>query len=520
MTQKQSPMNSSSAPPQAISGQLPRRIVIIGSNESAWMAAACLGRLASQLEWRLAVITHGAPQAEFPGEASQPSLRGLLGNLQINEHSMMRQSQATYHLATQFSDWAQIEHDFWKPLAPPERTARVALFDAWFAERSAGRLLRPFQSYSLHWGAALAGKGPCGFSAESAILQSGSYAFHLDGHDFASSLRTIALAAGVEEIAGEIADVASNRRGGIAQIQLTSGLVVEGDFFIDSTGNHSATMHLTTPGSFQSWNDTLLCDRMVTMRLPGRRQIPPFTRISGLAAGWLWQFPLATSIEVGYSFASNFATDETALHQMREALKNNGLAIPIDAAPEFGSFRVGRHSHFWRDNLLKLGSTACVPDPLLSAGRHLCQLGIETFIELLPECTANAAAVEYYNERMTAATEEIRDFAQLHYLLSRRTDAPFWQAATSTPVSESLRHRLELYATCGRLGMLAPEAFSESSYQYLLAGCGRLPNQPTAYSQAANPALIQESLRRLLEFNETALKDLALHEDLLDWIHN
>jgi len=69
------------------------------------------------------------------------------------------------------------------------------------------------------------------------------------------------------------------------------------------------------------------------------------------------------------------------------------------------------------------------------------------------------------------------------------------------------------------MGPLAPEAFGQSSYRYLLAGCGRLPTQPTAYARSADPAMIQQTLRSILKANESALKDLPLHEELLDWIH-
>ena len=53
----------------------------------------------------------------------------------------------------------------------------------------------------------------------------------------------------------------------------------------------------------------------------------------------------------------------------------------------------------------------------------------------------------------------------------------------------------------------------------LLAGCGRLPKSAAISTLAADPAEIQQRLRGLLKSNETILKDLALHEDLLDWIH-
>jgi len=507
-------------PPEAVAGRLPQRVVIVGNNESAWMAAAYLSRQFGKLDCKVTVVSSGQPRGEFPGESSLPSLRGFLSNLQIDEYEMMQQTQGTYHLATQFSDWVQTERDFWRPLASTApRSAGLSIFDAWFAERSAGRLLRPFHSYSLNWGASLAGKSPYGFSGPSLISQSGAYAFHLDGDDFAAWLRQIALAAGVEEITSDVASVASNGRGGVAQLRLTTGAAVAGDFFVDCTGYEAKLMKAVSADSHQSWSDRLLCDRRISVRLPGRRQVPPFSRITGLEAGWSWQFHLAKSIDVGYSFASQFVTDEVAWQQLHESLLMDGIPAVDENTPTFFASHCGRQTKFWRDNVLSLGSAACQMDALVSAGRHLCLLGIEMFMELFPERSVNKASVDYYNERMGLAVDEIGDFAQLHYSLSKRTDSPFWRAVTNSPSSAKIKQRLALYDASGTVGPLAPEAFAESEYLYLLAGCGRLPAKPAVYARAADPAMIQQGLRSLLKSNEVALKDLPLHEELLDWIH-
>lgn len=180
--------------PESVSGRLPRRLIIVGNNESAWMAAALLAAHSAPLECRVTVLAGSSVQAEFPAESTLPSFQGLLANLRIDEHEMLRACQGTYCLATQYSDWVQCERDFWKPFAAESpRGAAMSLFEGWHSERSRGRLLRPFHSYSLHWGAALAGKSPYGFSGPSPISQSGSYSFHVDGKSLAGWLRTTAL---------------------------------------------------------------------------------------------------------------------------------------------------------------------------------------------------------------------------------------------------------------------------------------------------------------------------------------
>ena len=506
--------------PESVTGRLPRRIVIVGNNESAWMAAALLAAHSTPLECRVTVLANGPVQCEFPGESSLPSLRGLLANLSIDEHEMMRHCQATYCLATQFSDWVQSERDFWKPFASePNHPTAMSLFEGWHVERSRGRLLRPFHSYSLHWGAALAGKSPYGFSGPSPISQSGSYAFHVDGELFADWLKTIALKSGTEVVSGEIQQVAKNGRGGIAQIKLTSRTTLAADFFIDATGSESRLMNSTLNDEFINWNDRLPVNRMIRIRLPGRRQIPAYTRITGLNAGWSWQIPLANSIDSGYLFQSSLSSDDDALQQFQSLLALDGIKLEELPEPSILPFASGRQTSFWRDNLLALGTAACRIDPLTSAGRHLTQLGLEMFLELFPDRSCSRTLSEYYNERMRLATEEICDATQLHYVLSKRKDSDFWRDSVARPVSPALSQRLSLYDAVGHVGHLTPEALPEAGYLYLLSGCGRLPASPTLQAKAADPDQIQQGLRDLLKFNESTLKNLPLHEELLDWIH-
>ena len=278
-------------------------------------------------------------------------------------------------------------------------------------------------------------------------------------------------------------------------------------------------MGATLNDEFLSWNDRLPADRMIQIRLPGRRQIPPYTRVTGLPAGWSWQIPLANSIDSGYLFQSSLSSNEEALQQFQSLLKLDGIKLEELPEPSIMPFASGRRTSFWRDNLLALGTAACRIDPLTSAGRHLTQLGLEMFLELFPDRSCNRTLSEYYNERMQMATEEIRDATQLHYLLSKRKDSDFWRNTVTLPVSSELTQRLALYDAVGHVGHLTPEALPEAGYLYLLTGCGRLPASPTLQARAADPNQIQQGLRDLLKFNETTLKNLPLHEELLDWIH-
>ncbi len=512
---------NTAANPQ-IAGRIPRRIVIVGNTESAWMAAALLSKHIGSLNCRITVVTDGRLAEEFPGESTLPSIHGLLANLHCDEHLAMQACDATYQLATQFADWVQPERDFWLPFSWSDPAiSQTTLFHGWLAERKRGRLLRPYHSYSLHWGASLAGKSPCGFSGPSPMSQARAYAFHVNGSKFAQLLRRLALDAGAEEIVGSLSGVSPNGRGGIAQLKLDDGTAVPGDFFIDASGRELALSNFAHQMHVTSADQPFCCDRIVSSQLPGRRQIVPYRRIVAMKAGWVWQMPLASSISTGYVYNSPFIDDTTAFQQLCElAGIDHQKAADAADSPVFIDLQRGQRQPFLRDNVLALGTAAWQLDPLISAGRHVTQLQLELFVELFPERSGSPALAELYNSRLQTVAAELHDFAQLHYLLSRRNDTEFWSQTSSTYVANTLQQRLDLYEAAATVGPVSPEAFPEVCYWYLLTGCGRLPEQPSLQAQAADPAAIQQGLREVLKRNEATLKELPLHEELLDWIHH
>jgi len=495
---------------------LPRRIVVVGGGAAGWMAAALLARCLKAAGTRVTVIEPPGQRGLGVGEATIPSVLRLLDNLEVAEAEMMRACEATYKLGIQFADWVRLERDSWHPFGVcGARIDGRDLFAYWHAERLAGRLLRPYHSYSVHWAAALAGKGPHAEEG-SPIAHTRSYAFHLDAVAFATFLRERAIAAGVEALDGTVAAVSRNATGGIAQVKLTDGRAIPGELFIDCTGFRAQLISETLGDPFISWNDRLLCDRAVATRIPATRQVAPFTRATALAAGWHWTIPLTSRTGVGYVYSSRHTTDDAAWEELRRATGDGGDPT---RAPLLLRLRVGRQTTFWKANVVALGLAAGFIEPLESTGLHLTQVAIELLLDLLPDRRSPDLLREAYNRRMARIFDEVRDFVQLHYLLSGRRDTPFWQDATAAAPSDPLVARLAAYDECGWLEDLLPEAFPDTSWFHILAGNGRLPRRPAPLSLAANPERVQSTLAAILRQNERAVQALLPHGELLERIH-
>ncbi|MEQ9409353.1 MAG: tryptophan 7-halogenase [Fuerstiella sp.] len=509
--------------------RFPKRVVILGSDVTAWMAATMLTHHFGRLGICVTVCPGDSNHASaFRACATSSALVGLLQNIGVDEHDMLRACRGTYRLATQFSDWVHDGRDFWQPFGTASlRVENLALFDAWLSERKAGRLLRPLHSYSPHWTASLAGKSPHSFSAPSLFAESGQYGFHLDTDDLAAWFRTTALKFGAEEISGAIQKVAPNGRGGMAQVITDGGKAVPGDLFLDCR----AISSLSGKGprkNWTSWHDCFCGDRAAQIRMAGRRPVPVFTHLTGLDNGWVRAIPLAEEIDSTYVFASDTETDDQAGQRLRTMTENGVTAgDSLRSDVEFCSIDYGRRTAFWKDNVVFLGHAACQIDAVASTQLHLIQTGIELLMELFPDRNIGRATRSEFNRRMTSIADEFRDVAQLHHVLTRTKQARSGRVGRSESaaecrglgVSDNLQTVLDVYDACGAVEVRHAESTPVEEIRSLLAGCGRLPARPSLAVRSIDPGRIQAALRQMVTTNEALVNDLPLHEELLDWIH-
>ncbi|MEP3478809.1 MAG: tryptophan 7-halogenase [Fuerstiella sp.] len=518
--------------PAAAPLRFPKRVVILGDDVCAWMSATVLLRHFGRLGIQVTVCSDGHRTNRTGQQAvsTTAALTKLLKNIGIDEHDLLRACQGTYKLATQYSDWATDGRDFWQPLgANSQRVAGRPIFDAWFSERKAGRLLRPLHSYAAHWTAALAGKSPHSFSSTSDFAASGEYGFHVDATNLASWFREVALKSGAEEVCAPIAKSSPNGRGGIAQVVCDDSKAIPGDLFLEC---RLIDENQRDGANWISWDDQFQCDRMASIRTASKRQVPVFTRACGHDHGWSLTIPLAKSVQTSYAFDSKFHTDSQAADCLHKICGGDlGSDASTDAKSddkiEFSQISSGRRTTFWKDNVVHLGNSACRLDSVAHTDLHLQQSGIELLLELFPDRNIGKATRTEYNSKMASLTNEFQDVVRLHHELRRRptsgcraTSDKTSPALDALVVSAELKQLLEVYDACGEVTVRNSQSMPAAEIRGLLAGCGRLPQRPSLTVRSAEPNHIQDVLRQAVKHNETVVKDLPLHEELLDWIYN
>lgn len=494
-----------------------RRIVIVGGGTSGWMTAALMSRVMRSSAQFITVIEPPGPRGIGVGEASVISIVQLLKKLGADEVEMMQRCEATYKLGIRFCDWHEKGHDNWHPFGVcGARIDGRDLFPFWLADSKRFRTSESYEAYSLQWAASIAGKAPHAFHCPSPIAQTQSYAFHFNAEALAGWLRDLALRNGVNEISGAVQNAELAENGDICAVRLIAGERVEGDLFVDCSGFQSVLMQKALGDPFQSWSSHLLCDRAVAYKIPAEGAVPPYTKSHALSAGWAWHIPLAAHLGLGYVYSSQFISDEAAWEELRQHAQLNPLA---GQEPRFLRMRVGRQQSFWKKNVVAIGLSAGFLEPLESSDIHLSQVGIELLLKNFPAGRNVDSLRSYYNQRMALIYDEVRDFVQMHYRLSRRTDSAFWIAAREAEISGDLKRRLSLYDEVGMLDQLQSEAFPETSYFHLLTGNQRLPRRAPALAAASDPHVVHSILASIKAQNEQALLALPSHEELIGRIH-
>jgi tryptophan halogenase len=443
-----------------------RRVVVVGSDAIAWVAAVALARAFRHRQIDVRVLE--APTADVPpGRWTLPSQRGMHALLGIPESDLVQRTGATFKLATEHVGWQGDGSRFLHAHGEIGRkVAGVPFFKQLLGEMLRGRAESP-SNYSLAASAAALGRFARPMGDGAALTSSFTYGFHLDEAAYAAYLRDHAAKLGVARLAGGLAGI--ERDGdSIAALKLEDGTSLAADFFVDCTGRDAAVIG---PASARvDWAASLPCDRMLVARAPATAEPPAVTRTAAANAGWLWRMPLARETLVGYVWSSAFSSEEAARAELRKAEPAAGDATLT------ARWSSGRRESFWEHNCVTLGAGALELEPLAGAELHAAQLGVGTLIELFPldiDCAIERAE---YNRVITDYLDGVRDFTLAHYLAGPPREGDFWRATRAAEPPERLARKLDLFRANARLELLDGETFEETDWAWLLLGAGCRPD--------------------------------------------
>jgi tryptophan halogenase len=447
-----------------------RKVVVAGGGTIGYIAAAALRRTFKHAGLEVVVVDTpetGAPSARW----TLPSQRGAHTQLGLSEADFLRETDATYRLASEYSGWQR--HGGFL-LAHSEIGVPVDVtpfYKVLLASELRGNSESP-DSYSVGAGAARAGRfaRPMGSSHE--LTAGFTYGYHLDERAYARLLRTLAEKAGVQRVEGRIVDVTLRENGHVESLTLDSGQRVAGDLFVDCTGSGAEILSHLDASPRIDWTHWLPCDRRISAFFPLPGDPPALTRVLGADAGWVFHAPLATKAFAGHVYSSKHTSDEVALDTLCKAMRVSSVE------PEISNFKAGRRGRSWVGNCIALGAAALEIEELGGANLHFAQIGLAKLIELFPldAGTGRLDAGESieFNRIVGEYADSLRDFTLATYRLSPRP-GPFWEATRAAELPDTLAAKLDLYAAGGRIDIRDHEIFEEHDWVWLFMGAGFKP---------------------------------------------
>lgn len=447
------------------------KIVIVGGGTAGWMAAASLSRFAQGKSLNITLIESTVIGTVGVGEATIPSIVNYNHSIGLDELDFIRATRASFKLGIQFENWCKPNSQFFHPFADYGINFNGIDFQHYFYRLKRENPAENLADYSIACQLAKHNHFAQPLESSKNPLADFSYAYHFDAMLYAKLLRELSIGRGVIHIDEKVEAIYLRESDGfIASVRLADGQVIEGDLFIDCTGFKGLLIEETLNTGYEDWQEWLLCDSAVAVQCANTQEPTPYTRVTALDSGWMWQIPLQHRMGNGYVFSNRFIDKEKAKETLLQKISGTPLTTP-----KLFSFQAGRRKKAWNKNCYALGLASGFLEPLESTSISLIQTGITHLLTFFPDLSFDQAMIDEVNRRHQHEMERIRDFIILHYKLTQRDDTEFWRYCQAMKIPDSLQHKIDLFKSCGYLLQHEPEAFEPSSWLSIYHGFDLIP---------------------------------------------
>ncbi len=489
-----------------------KRVVIAGGGTAGWMAAAALAKMVTPAGISVTLVESEAIGTVGVGEATIPPITKFNTQLGIDEHTFVRETQATFKLGIEFVDWGGLGERYFHPFGRYGFDLEGIEFHQFWSRLRALGDARGLGDYSLNTMAAYAGKFLRPEPDHGVVIGQLGYAYHFNASLYAAFLHRYAEERGVTRIEGRIEQVEQDSESGlITSLKLDGEREVGGDLFVDCTGFRG----LLIEGAFDSrhidWSHWLPCNRAVAVACEKRDDPLPYTRSTAREAGWQWRIPLQHRTGNGHVYCDEYLSQENA----EETLLANLDGTPV-SSPNHLRFRTGHREQFWAGNCVAIGLSSGFLEPLESTSIHLIQMGIAKLVSLFPRSVDAPIERAEYNRLMTDDFTHVRDFLILHYKATKRDDAPFWNYVRNMGIPDSLAGKLELLKSHGRFFKYDAELFDVTSWLAVAEGQGWGPQGFNPIASSLSDDNLKQSLANMRNAYAKAAEAMPTHQAYID----
>ncbi|WP_351188780.1 tryptophan halogenase family protein [Shewanella sp. TB4-MNA-CIBAN-0142] len=514
------------------------QVVIVGGGTAGWLTAAIIAAHAHARQHsplhKSSVCVTLIESPDIPtigvGEGTWPSMRETLRKIGIREADFMTQCDASFKQASEFRQWRvdpSMSNDrYLHPFSLPSISGDSQLLNAYTTANNANLMDSGFcDSFCYQHALSTHSLAPKQITTPQYQFIS-NYGYHLDAAKFSELLKQHCCnELGVIFISANVVKVNNHDNGDIASVvidkasdsnNIDSLSEVNGDLFIDCSGSKALLIGEHYGVELNSQKHILFNDSALAVQIPYKHADSPIyssTVSTAQDVGWVWDIGLQSRRGVGFVYASDYLSHDSALQRLQTYLRDNSTLnnqqIEQLSVKKL-SFTPGYRQTFWHKNCVAIGMAAGFIEPLEASALALIEQSATMVAEKLPlHHDIMPIVAKQFNQRMLQHWQHIIRFLKLHYVLSSRDDSEYWinnRHPSSIPGNLSALLSLWQHQPPSHYDIdYANPLFPIASYQYVLYGMQlRIKESITvkesqAFSELGNNDAIAKYLAPLVE---------------------
>ena len=398
-------------------------ICILGGGSSGWMTAAAFAKRFPQYKIRL--IENPSHKPLSVGESTLGHINRYLHLLGLEDKDWMKECNATYKVSIQFSNWAGKGEVFQYPFGDMDYTRGDFL--TWYYLHYTYPQLFPNTSFCEFYNPVSYLASTNKMVGDNDYMDEYSHkwdtSYHFDATKFGSWLRDN-LCQSVEHTKARIITTLYDDACKVKALVDDEGNHYEADYFIDCSGFSSVLLEKSMGQDFIEFPN-LPNDSAVVTHIPyNDKESEMKNQTDGYAMdnGWCWTIPLWENIGKGYVYSSKFCSKDEAEQEFRRHLDWGGDVEHIQ-------FKHGKRRLGWCKNVIGIGLSYGFLEPLESTGLFTTHENILRLVDTFERRDGYITQIDIdgYNHAVHYELEAMKEFVEMHYYLSPRTDTEYWR---------------------------------------------------------------------------------------------
>lgn len=473
-------------------------IVIVGGGITAVTVASAIAKSMPKIQ----ITIVGTEVVESEALSLLPQVHEFHRQLGIDEKEFMRETEATFKLATIYQDWNKPGHRYVQPLGPHGAPTEFVGFQHFATKMHQSGDNTAYSEYALSAIAAENNRFMHPENDPNSIFSTMAYSLHVDATSYKDYLVKHLLQDTVKFSNETISDVSLDEDSGFIQsITLEKGEKLEADLFVDCSGNEASLIAKVLGMDIEDWSSWLPANRVLTVSIKSKGEVMPYTQVVGKRNGWFRHVPLLNKINRDFVYNS----EEVSLDEATEII-TAGLSPTSLSEPTLRETYSGQRKQHWHKNCIAFGSAAADFESLTISSLQLVQLAVQRFINLFPDQRCQQTLVDEYNRQTKLELNNVRDYTLLHYLSVSRKESTVWTQWRDQPLPDSLESKVSLFKIHGQTAFYDQEIFHEGKQASTFIGLDMWPDKYDPFLDAFDI----EELKQRFNSLRAAIRDTVI----------